>query len=92
MCLIHNLMVLYNNELENGGLRNTPEEKRRAGRLEKRTQKVTKAQRQMPTIISGFQRLTQRSVKLVRWFRHFMWVNKPLAQMHARLRILYAEL
>ena len=43
-------------------------------------------------IISGFQRLTQRSVKLVRWFRHFMWVNKPVAQMHARLRLVYAKL
>lgn len=92
MCLVHNLMVLYENTLEKDGIRNTAEEKRRAKRLAGRTEKATEANRKMPSIISGVQRLTVRSVKFVRWLRHFMWVNKPLPQMHADLRILYAKM
>ena len=46
----------------------------------------------MPAIISGVQWLTQSSVKYVRWLRHFMWADKPLREIHAGLRTLYAEL
>jgi len=92
MCLTHNLMVLYEHSLQEDGIRNTAEEHRRAVRLETRTAKARHAKRPMPLIISGVQRLTQRSVKFVRWLRHLLWLNKPLAQMHANLATLYAEL
>lgn len=92
LCLTHNLMVLYENRLSGEGIRNDAEEKRRSQRLEKRTEKALKEGRKMPSIISGVQWLTQRSVKYVRWLRHFMWADKPLREMHAGLRLLYAEL
>ena len=92
LCLTHNLMVLYEHRLAGAGLRNETEEKRRGQRLTKRTDLAEKAGRKMPSIISGVQWLTQRSVKYVRWLRHFMWADKPLHEMHATLRLLYAEL
>lgn len=92
MCLTHNLMVLYEHKLAGQGIGNVAEEKRRTQRLEKRTAAATKASRKMPSIISGVQRLTVRSVKFVRWLRQFMWADKALPIMHERLRLLYAEL
>ena len=92
MCLTHNLMVLYEHQLAAEGIYNEAEEKRRSQRLEKRIEAATKMSRKIPTIISGVQRLTVRSVKFVRWLRQFMWADKPLRFMHERLRLLYAEL
>ena len=90
MCMVHNLIVLCNHELEKAGIRNEPEIKRRGQRLADRTKQVTQADRQMPSIISGVQWATQRSVKLIRWIRSLFWINEPLPQMHASLRQLYA--
>jgi len=92
MCLAHNLIVLYDYELEKEGIRNEPEIKRRGQRLTARTEEVIKAERKMPSIISGVQWATQRSVKLIRWIRSLLWINLPLPQMHASLRELYSEL
>ena len=92
MCLAHNLIVLYDHELEKEGIRNEPEIKRRGQRLTVRTEAVIKAERQMPSIISGVLWATQRSVKLIRWIRSLLWINMPLPQMHASLRGLYSEL
>lgn len=92
MCLAHNLIVLYDHELEKEGIRNEPEIKRRAQRLAVRTEEIIKAERNMPSIISSVQWATQRSVKLIRWIRGLLWINIPLPQMHASLRDLYSEL
>ena len=92
MCLTHNLIVLHNAELEKAGLCNEAETKRRGQRLSERTREVIQAERPMPSIISGVQWATQRSVKLIRWIRSLIWTNIPLPQMHASLRQLYAEL
>ena len=69
MCLTHNLIVLHIAELETEGLCNEAEIKRRGQRLTQRTREVIKAERPMPSIISGAQWATQRSVKPIRWIR-----------------------
>ena len=74
------------------GLRNTAEEKRRKKVLTKRTARVEKAGRKMPFIISGFQRLTQRTVKFIRWLRRFLWQTRPLDDLLLILKKRYATL
>lgn len=92
LCLVHNLMVCYEATLATAGLRNTAEEKRRQKVLTNRTAKVEKTGRKMPFIISGFQRLTQRTVKFIRWLRRFLWQTHPIENLLRILRKRYATL
>ena len=92
LCLLHNLMVGYEAELAKAGIRNTAEEKRREKILTERTARVRKAGRKMPLIIEGFQRLTQRTVKFIRWLRRFLWQKRPLDDVLLILRKRYATL
>lgn len=92
LCLVHNLMVCYEATLAAAGLRNTAEEKRRKKVLTDRTARVEKTGRKMPFIISGFQRLTQRAVKFIRWLRRFLWPTRPLDDLLRILRKRYATL
>jgi hypothetical protein len=92
LCLVHNLMVCYEATLAAAGLRNTAEEKRRKKVLTERTARVKKAGRKMPFIITGFQRLTQRTVKFIRWLRRFLWQTRPLDDLLLILKKRYATL
>jgi len=86
-------MVLCEHRLSTEqGITNQAEIKRRAKRLTARTEKAAEARREMPAIISRFQRLTVRSVKFVRWLRKFMFLNRPLDLLYDNLRLLYAEM
>jgi hypothetical protein len=42
--------------------------------------------------LEGFQRLTQRSVKYIRWLRAYLYVAAPLAEVLAKLRASYAKI
>ena len=85
-------MVAYEAELAKAGIRNTAEEKRREKILTERTARVRKAGRKMPLIIEGFQRLTQRTVKFIRWLRRFLWQKRPLDDLLLIQRKRYATL
>ena len=92
LCLVHNLMVCYEATLAEAGVTNTAEENRRKKVLTKRTEKVEAAGRKMPFIISGFQRLTQRTVKFIRWLRRFLWQTHPVDDLLRILRKRYVRL
>ena len=92
LCLLHNLMVGYEAELAKANIRITAEEKRREKILTERTVRVRKAGRKMPLITEGFQRLTQRTVKFIRWLRRFLWQKWPLDDVLLILRKRYATL
>ena len=89
LCLTHNLTVLHDQTLADSGIVNTAEIKRRAKRLEDLTVSTAAAARLLPRIITGFQRLTQRSVKFVRWLRQNLWSPRPLPDLWAILTRLY---
>ena len=57
LCLLHNLMVLFEAGLAETGITNQAEEKRREKVLTERTARVEKTGRKMPLIMAGFQRL-----------------------------------
>ena len=80
LCLTHNLTVLHDQTLEDAGIQNTAEVKRRAKRLATLTVSAAAAGRIIPCIIAGFQRLTQRSVKFIRWLR------QKISGLHAPCR------
>jgi len=93
LCLAHNLMVLFEHRSsKEQGITNQAEINRRARRLIARTAQAAEALREMPVIISRFQRLTVRSVKFVRLLRKFMFLNRPLDLLYDNLRLLYAEM
>ena len=92
LCLLHNLMVLFDAGPAETGTINEAEEKRREKFLTERTTPVGKTGRKMPLIIAGFQRLTQRTVKFIRWLRSFFWQNRPLDELRLILNKRYATL
>ena len=92
LCLLHNLMVLFEAALTKPGISNVAEEKRRGKVLTERTERVEKTGRKMPLIVAGFQRLTQRTVKFIRWLRSFFWQNRLLDELRLILKKRYATL
>ena len=78
LCLLHNLMVLFEAALAETGITNQAEEKRREKVLTERTQRVEKTDLNMPFIIAGFQRLTRRTIKFFRWLRQCLRQTHPL--------------
>ena len=92
LCLLHNLMVLFEAGPAETGISNAAEEKRGEKVLTKRAERVEKTGRKMPLIIAGFQRLTPRTVKFIRWLRSFFWHNRPLDELRLILKKRYATL
>ena len=86
------MMVLFEAGLAETGISNAAEEKRREKVLTERTERVEKTGRKMPLIIAGFRRLTQRTVKFIRWLRSFFWHNRPLDELRIILKKRYATL
>ena len=85
-------MDLLEAGIAENGIINGAEEKRREKILTERTGRVEKTGRNMPLIIAGFQRLTQRTVEFIRWLRSFFWQNRPLDELRLILKKRYAAL
>lgn len=93
LCLAHNLMVLMEAHLEReAGIRNEAELRRRAARLAAESARYEEQKRQMPELARGIQRLTQRSVKFIRWLRYQLFAPTSYSHALARLRDEYAQL
>ncbi len=93
LCMAHNLMVRCEAELERvHGVRNEAELERRAQRLEKEERRLAKQNVALPVLMRTLQRLTQRSVKLIRWLRVQLFAELPHTPAIAALRQLYATL
>jgi hypothetical protein len=93
LCMAHNLMVRCELTLEREhGVRNEAELARRAQRLEKEEQRLTKANVKLPVLVRAFQRLTVRSVKFIRWLRVQLFHRPQHEPDIATLRHLYATL
>ena len=91
ICLAHNLMVHQEHELEREeGVKNTSEIARKAKRLEKEIERLAEKGETVPVLLVCFQRLTQRSVKYVRWLRAYLFHEAPWQEAVAALRQSYA--
>ena len=85
ICLTHNLMVLFEDEIEKAeGISNTPERKRKSER-EGEARKSGAGY-----VATVMQRFTVRSVKFVRWLRNFIYSEASWGDALARLAKIYA--
>jgi hypothetical protein len=94
ICLAHNLLQLFNAHIENEHhLRNQAEEARRAKRLGQMKVQAQARGSRLPVLIEkGAHRLTQISLKLLRWLRAYWFSPLPLSALTPLLARLYATL
>lgn len=93
LCLAHNLLTIYEQYLETThGIRNEAEIKRRGQRLQSLKETLAKRFEILPQTVRLIQRLTQRSVKFIRWIRCYFFSGTPYRQALADLRNVYAVL
>ncbi len=94
ICLAHNLLQLFNAHLEEEHqVRNHAEQKRRALRHAAMKAKAqARCATLSPLIEEGAKRLTQISLKLLRWLRACWFSQAPLGLLAPRLAHLYATL
>jgi hypothetical protein len=93
LVLTHNLMLLYQHHLEvQHTIVNVAEDKRRATRQQELRDYLAATGREIGILLCEARRVTQCSVKFIRWLRHCL--NHRLAEADAlpRLRSLYGLL
>lgn len=93
ICLAHNLMILLEHRLETDhGINNQAEINRREQRFQKTAAKLDQQGIPIPWLQIAIQRLTQRSVKFIRWLRCHLFSPAPYCISLDHLRRLYASL
>jgi hypothetical protein len=93
ICLAHQLLLVFEHMLETDhGIRPEAEIQRRAKRLAAEQDIAAKSQRPFPSLRSAALRLTQRTVKLLRWLRASLTRKAPWLNLIAVLRHSYASI
>jgi hypothetical protein len=94
LCLTHNLMTLMEEEIrKRSGVVNEAEHKRRAKtRPPSDTTKSKSALPHKDIIEHAVERLTQRTVKFIRWLKNHLDLERTWSQAMARLTEVYAHL
>jgi len=92
LCLTHNLMTLMEEQIfRETGIRNEAETKRKAQTLAKRDEDCkSKGCRGLSDLQKAIQRLTQRTVKFIRWLKNHLDTKRTWTQALARLAKIYA--
>jgi hypothetical protein len=92
LCLTHNLLTLMESDLEKTeGIRNEAEWKRKAKTLEQTREYLAEHGHSLPWLYEAIQRITQRSVKFIRWLRNHLDSQAPWSQSLAALTKIYAK-
>ena len=93
ICLTHQLLLVFEHMLdEDHGVRPEAELSRRAKRLENDIQFATKNDRPFQSLRACSLRLTQRTVKLLRWLRASLTREAPWLHLISILRHSYASI
>ena len=92
ICLLHNVLLAIDQQLTDEGIENTAEQVRKAETTLKAQAQAAAAGREIPAHVAAFQRITQRSVKMLRWLRSSLQDRLPWDTATPRLRTLYASL
>lgn len=93
LILTHNLMLLYEQWLENHhGVENQAEDQRRNQRTAQMLKLATKQGTPISTLVLQARRATQRSVKFVRWLRQSLRDQLTEASAVLQLKRLYEKL
>jgi hypothetical protein len=90
LCVVHNLMLLLENDLEtNEGVTNEKEILRRQSRKSE-IEKNSESNGGASFVAIAVQRITQRSRSFIRWLRNHIYRDVPWEYAVARLRYAYA--
>ena len=94
LCLTHNLMTLMEEEIrKHSGVINKAEFKRRAKtRADRAVSKPKSNLVEIEIIEHAIERLTQRTVKFIRWLKNHLDLERDWSQAMARLTEVYARL
>jgi hypothetical protein len=92
ICLVHNLIQFLEEKLRREGIENRAEILRRQKVLALMQAAAVAANRSIPACVLALQRLTQCSVKLLRWLRSALRDRLDWKAATPRLRTLYATL
>jgi len=92
ICVLHNLIQILEEKLRLEGIENVAEIARRKKTLERMQAMAAAAGRKIPACVVVLQRLTQCSVKLLRWLRSSLLDRLAWEAATPRLRTLYATL
>ena len=93
IAITHNLLLLYEQRLENHhGVTNQAEDQRRTQRIKAAVSACEKVGQSLSTLVTRARRATQRSVKFVRWVRQAIRDEAAEAIAVLRLIDLYATL
>lgn len=91
ICLLHNLLLIVEEKLRLEGIENEAELARKRKVLAQDQAAARAAGRTIPSCVLALQRLTQRSVKLLRWLRSSFQDRLAWHTATPRLRALYAS-
>lgn len=93
ICIAENLLLLLHHQLElEEGVRNEAEIQRREKRLNLAITEARKAGGRLPLALRKVQRLTQNSVKFIRWVATLLYLHVPWKRAVSQLRASYATL
>ena len=93
IAITHNLLLLYEQKLENQhGVTNQAEDQRRKDRIKAAVAECEKKGQSISTLVTKARRATQRSVKFIRWVRQAIRDQAAEAVAVLRLMDLYATL
>jgi hypothetical protein len=92
VALVHNLLLLVQDQHEQQGVVNTAETERKEKRLEQQEKALREKGRSLPLIYKTLQRFTQATFKLIRWLRVHWNLPTSLPQALLQLQHLYAKL
>ena len=91
LCIAHNLALMQEHKLsKDEGITNVAEIKRKQKRLDGECKELKAKGISLPLALQSLQRVTQRSVKFIRWLRMFLFLQTPWQSMIDVLRKLYA--
>lgn len=92
VAIVHNLLLLLQDLLQQQGVENIAEIQRKQKRLAQQERELGKTRQTLPLLYKTLLRFTQASFKLIRWLRTHWLQSTSLHQALLHLRSLYATL
>ena len=92
VAIVHNLLLLLQDEHQQQGVENTAEIQRRQKRQAQQASDLEKTGQTLPLVYRILPRFTQATFKLIRWLRVHWHQATSLPQALLQLRTLYAKL
>jgi hypothetical protein len=90
ICLAHNLMLIFEDQLINEGVENTIEGKRKHKRINKLLARSNTRREALPLHFKTPKRPTQRSLKFIRWLRNNLFMSTSWREAQVSLEQVYA--